>query len=87
MKVDNKSEEDEMMYFERAASAGRDEVHWYWETSRGNSNGEYDIALPANEWNHVPFHSIRGHGRFILTEPAWQMFRMSLRLRDGYCLS
>ena len=96
MKVDNKSEEDEMMYFERAASAGRDEVHWYWETSRGNSNGEYDIALPANEWNHVAisfnkrawkvyFNGIRVvNVPNVLAPPGWLLFQLTNGSGDTY---
>ena len=96
MKVDNKSEEDEMMYFERAAYDGRDDVHWYWETSRGNSNGEYDIALPANEWNHVAisfnkrawkvyFNGIRvANVPNVLAPPGWLLFELDNGNGDTY---
>ncbi len=96
MKVDNKSEEDEMMYFERAAYDGRDDVHWYWETSRGNSNGEYDIALPANEWNHVAisfnkrawkvyFNGIRvANVPNVLAPPGWLLFELDNGSGDTY---
>ena len=96
MKADNKSEEDEMMYFERAAYDGRDDVHWYWETSRGNSNGEYDIALPANEWNHVAisfnkrawkvyFNGIRVvNVPNVLAPPGWLLFQLTNGNGDTY---
>ena len=96
MKADNKSEEDEMMYFERAAYDGRDDVHWYWETSRGNSNGEYDIALPANEWNHVAisfnkrawkvyFNGIRVvNVPNVLASPGWLLFQLTNGNGDTY---
>ena len=96
MKADNKSEEDEMMYFERAAYDGRDDVHWYWETSRGNSNGEYDIALPANEWNHVAisfnkrawkvyFNGIRvANVPNVLAPPGWLLFELDNGNGDTY---
>ena len=96
MKADNKSEEDEMMYFERAAYDGRDDVHWYWETSRGNSNGEYDIALPANEWNHVAisfnkrawkvyFNGIRvANVPNVLAPPGWLLFQLTNGNGDTY---
>ena len=96
MKVDNKSEEDEMMYFERAAYDGRDDVHWYWETSRGDSNGEYDIALPANEWNHVAFsfnkrawkvylNGIRvANVPNVLAPPGWLLFELDNGNGDTY---
>ena len=96
MKVDNKSEEDEMMYLERAAYDGRDDVHWYWETSRGNSNGEYDIALPANEWNHVAisfnkrawkvyFNGIRVvNVPNVLAPPGWLLFQLTNGNGDTY---
>ena len=96
MKVDNKSEEDEMMYFERAASAGRDDVHWYWETSRGNSQGEYNMALSANEWNHVAFsfnkrawkvylNGIRvANVPNVLAPPGWLLFELDNGNGDTY---
>ena len=96
MKADNKSEEDEMMYFERAAYDGRDDVHWYWETSRGDSNGEYDIALPANEWNHVAisfnkrawkvyFNGIRVvNVPNVLAPPGWLLFQLTNGNGDTY---
>ena len=96
MKADNKSEEDEMMYFERAAYDGRDDVHWYWETSRGDSNGEYDIALPANEWNHVAisfnkrawkvyFNGIRvANVPNVLAPPGWLLFQLTNGNGDTY---
>lgn len=96
MKADNKSEEDEMMYLERAAYDGRDDVHWYWETSRGNSNGEYDIALPANEWNHVAisfnkrawkvyFNGIRVvNVPNVLAPPGWLLFQLTNGNGDTY---
>ena len=96
MKADNKSEEDEMMYLERAAYDGRDDVHWYWETSRGNSNGEYDIALPANEWNHVAisfnkrawkvyFNGIRVvNVPNVLAPPGWLLFELTNGNGDTY---
>ena len=96
MKADNKSEEDEMMYLERAAYDGRDDVHWYWETSRGNSNGEYDIALPANEWNHVAisfnkrawkvyFNGIRVvNVPNVLASPGWLLFQLTNGNGDTY---
>ena len=96
MKADNKSEEDEMMYFERAAYDGRDDVHWYWETSRGDSNGEYDIALPANEWNHVAisfnkrawkvyFNGIRvANVPNVLAPPGWLLFELDNGNGDTY---
>lgn len=96
MKADNKSEEDEMMYFERAAYDGRDDVHWYWETSRGNSNGEYDITLPANEWNHVAisfnkrawkvyFNGIRVvNVPNVLAPPGWLLFELTNGNGDTY---
>ena len=96
MKADNKSEEDEMMYLERAAYDGRDDVHWYWETSRGNSNGEYDIALPANEWNHVAisfnkrawkvyFNGIRVvNVPNVLAPPGWLLFQLTNGSGDTY---
>ncbi|MBR2128711.1 MAG: OmpA family protein [Bacteroidales bacterium] len=96
MKADNKSEEDEMMYLERAAYDGRDDVHWYWETSRGDSNGEYDIALPANEWNHVAisfnkrawkvyFNGIRVvNVPNVLAPPGWLLFQLTNGNGDTY---
>ena len=96
MKVDNKSEEDEMMYFERAAYDGRDDVHWYWETSRGNSNGEYDIALPANEWNHVAISFNKRAWKVylngtrvanvpnVLAPPGWLLFELRNGNGDTY---
>ena len=96
MKADNKSEEDEMMYFERAAYDGRDDVHWYWETSRGDSNGEYDIALPANEWNHIAisfnkrawkvyFNGIRvANVPNVLAPPGWLLFQLTNGNGDTY---
>ena len=96
MKADNKSEEDEMMYFERAAYDGRDDVHWYWETSRGDSNGEYDIALPANEWNHIAisfnkrawkvyFNGIRVvNVPNVLAPPGWLLFQLTNGNGDTY---
>ncbi len=96
MKADNKSEEDAMMYLERAAYDGRDDVHWYWETSRGNSNGEYDIALPANEWNHVAisfnkrawkvyFNGIRVvNVPNVLAPPGWLLFQLTNGNGDTY---
>ena len=96
MKADNKSEEDEMMYLERAAYDSRDDVHWYWETSRGDSNGEYDIALPANEWNHVAisfnkrawkvyFNGIRVvNVPNVLAPPGWLLFQLTNGNGDTY---
>ena len=96
MKADNKSEEDEMMYFERAAYDGRDDVQWYWETSRGDSNGEYNIALPANEWNHVAisfnkrawkvyFNGIRVvNVPNVLAPPGWLLFQLTNGNGDTY---
>lgn len=96
MKADNKSEEDAMMYLERAAYDGRDDVHWYWETSRGDSNGEYDIALPANEWNHVAisfnkrawkvyFNGIRVvNVPNVLAPPGWLLFQLTNGSGDTY---
>ena len=96
MKADNKREEDELMYFERAAYDGRDDVHWYWETSRGDSNGEYDIALPANEWNHVAisfnkrawkvyFNGIRvANVPNVLAPPGWLLFQLTNGNGDTY---
>ena len=96
MKADNKSEEDAMMYLERAAYDSRDDVHWYWETSRGDSNGEYDIALPANEWNHVAisfnkrawkvyFNGIRVvNVPNVLAPPGWLLFQLTNGNGDTY---
>ena len=96
MKADNKSEEDEMMYLERAAYDGRDDVHWYWETSRGDSNGEYDIALPANEWNHVAFSFNKRAWKVylngtrvanvpnVLAPPGWLLFELDNGNGDTY---
>ena len=96
MKVDNKSEEDEMMYFERAAYDGRDDVHWYWETSRGNSEGEYNMALSANEWNHVAFSFNKRAWKVylngtrvanvpnVLAPPGWLLFELDNGNGDTY---
>ncbi|MBQ8839031.1 MAG: OmpA family protein, partial [Bacteroidales bacterium] len=71
-------------------------VHWYWETSRGNSNGEYDIALPANEWNHVAisfnkrawkvyFNGIRvANVPNVLAPPGWLLFELDNGNGDTY---
>ena len=96
MKVDNKSEEDEMMYFEQAASANREDVHWYWETSRGDSRGEYNMGLSANEWNHIAFSFNKRAWKVylngtrvanvpnVLAPPGWLLFELRNGNSDTY---
>jgi len=96
MKVDNESDYDEMMYFEQAASANREDVHWYWETSRGDSQGEYNMGLSANEWNHIAFSFNKRAWKVylngtrvanvpnVLAPPGWLLFELRNGNGDTY---